>query len=484
MKRIITHSIFGLLIFSSFCLSKDFEVTPVWHFQNAFISIVNQDINLYRSFGNTAWLNNNDSTNWMIISSNSNSKWGNLKRFWDPYGKYYNNITFAGQKHLSQKQTFFGAITYHMDYLSQLNQAIEIEPYALDPFVISDSTAGDFSFAGPTVKINFCQQFLKNLWFGIGLDYTIYRGLKKVYSMPEIIRRNITLNANIAYQFNPHFVFGFSYRPYDYRDITKIVKQPDGSDPLILRYRGEHLFIPVITTTQRFSIYTGYELSPQFLINFDRIQGGISLGYYYRWTEIYDNPTRRLFDGFYQAKHYFVHTLWNFNLYNNFLKQINFAYKFRYISDWAQEPIKRLAIYRSFNRRHQVEVGTVFKPASSSMLFKPILKVQYWLPERNDYLAKSFRKGAIINWKTILLMEKELTSFMFLYGSVAFNKYAEHDIWNYFQKYNGWTTNFGFSYHYGQYIFQFYMASGEIHSLVNSTKQQGFNLGFQIRQFF
>jgi len=477
------RSLFGIalsLLLLSLTFGGDFEVTPggqltAWQWQSA-------QINLYEYARNSAWLQENDSTNWMIISTHSDNSWGDLRRFWDPYGEYRNALTFSGQKHISPTQTFYGAITYRYDYVSRMNQAIDIQPYALDPFVISDSTEGDFSFNGPTVHVVYGQQISSRLWWGMGLDYGIYRGLKKVYSMPEIIRRKIKLDVSLAYQLNSHFTFGLSVRPYDTRDNTKIVKQPDGTEPLILRYRGEQVFTAVVSKSDRFAIYNGTEWQSQVMVEFSRLRGMLVLGYYYRWTEVYDNERLRLHDGFYQGEHYYVNTLWRYALNEQKNSFVTLGYRFRYIGDWAEEPVKKWAIYRSFQRRHQMRLG-LFKTLHSSPFAVYADGVfDYWLPDRRDYLAHLYREASISNLQITAGGLWHVNPYFTLQAGVRFDQYRESAVWHYFGDFKSWGGECKASYRYGAKLFQVYLRYGKEQSSVSDFTRNGVIFGVRLKQ--
>lgn len=461
----------------------NFEVLPTWAERSPWLSVEQGRVNLYRFAGNSAWLCRDDAQNWMIISTNSDNSWGDLRRFWDPFGVYHNAVTFSGQKHVSPTQTFYGSLTYNLDYISRMNRAIDIEPYGLDPFVLCDSTEGDFTYMGPSVNVVFGHHLRKDLWWGIGLDYEIYRGLKKIYSMPEIIRRKIKLDLSLAYQLNRRFVLGLSIRPYDTRDNTKIVKQPDGTEPLLFRYRGEYVFSAVVSKDDRFAIYNGMEILPQIMITYPRLKGIFTAGYYYRWQEVYDNEHLRLYDGYYQGQHYYIASIWRYIFGENLKNSFTLSYRFKYIEDWAEEPVKKYAIYRSYQRRHKFTVTF-----SKTLNRFPLTLVanggyDYWLPNKKDYLAHVYREAAIKNLRWSAGAFWQINTFYAMQLGVTINRFREPAIWNYFGDYNSWAGIFGLSYRYGNYLFRVFSKFGRQNSLLDSKSRAGLNISFQLKQF-
>ncbi len=476
-KNTILLLLFGL----TFVLGGDLQPKAAGNME---IAIPNADyrLNLYRSFGNSAWLLQNDARNWMIISTGTHSAWGTLRRFWDPYGRYVNAVNFSGQKHVSPNQIFYGAIQYNMDYYSKVNKSIELEPYADDPFVLCDSTEGDFVYSGPTVRVVFSNRAFKKFWWGVGLNYKIYRGLKKIYSLPEIIRRNIQLDVSLAYKMNRNIVLGFSFKPYDFRDLTNIVKQPDGTNPVIYRYRGEFEFTSVTSKSDRTAIYNGMEIEPQIMLDYYKLKGVFAVGYYYRWNEVYDGDNLHLYDGFYQGQHYYLKTAWRYYLDSRLRSSITFRYHFRYLQDWAEEPVKKYAIYRSFQRKHQITVGVSKKFSVAPLTLAAEGQYHYWLPNKKDYLAHVYRETAITDLRLSAGGIWQVNGMLNFQAGLLLNRFREPAIWHYFGDYDGLGGTCGFSYKFKMDVLQLYMEISRQKSTNTAKKKTRLNMMIQFKQ--
>lgn len=456
---------------------------PLNNFEIAFPWKINE-INLYHFGGNSAWLEAADSLNWMTISINSQNSWGNLRRNWDAYGDHQNFVRFTGLKHVSATQTFYGVMQYNMDYLDRVNKAIEIEPYAADPFVPCDSVEGDFSYIGPKVNVAFSHQIFKKVWWGCGLDYQIYRGLKDVYSMPEIIRRKIKLDLSLAVQLTPAIMLGLSVKPYDILDIIKIVKQPDGTSPIIHRYRGEFLFTSSTSTEDRNARTRGMDIRPQLMLNFSRLKSIIYGGYEYQWFEVYDSPLVRKYDGYYYGKRYYFSTIWRYFFTNEFKSSITCKYHFSYLDDWAEEPVFKLMIYRSYQRFHDLALGLSKQFGSLHPLILALeTNYQYLLPDKQDYLAKVFRKAAISNWSVKIGSAYSPYPRWFVYSAVWYNKYEEPAIWNYFGDYKGPGASLGISLSQNNLMWVVTSKFGIRKSVNESKSRRYLNIQLQLRKF-
>ncbi|APF19211.1 hypothetical protein Calab_3523 [Caldithrix abyssi DSM 13497] len=442
------------------------------------------EINLYHFSQNSAWLEASDSLNWMTISFNSQNSWGELRRWWDAYGVHQNDVRFTGQKHVSPTQAFYGSVQYNMDYLSDVNRAIEIEPYAPDPFVPCDSMQGDFSYIGPQVEATFSHRLLKNLWWGVGLNYKIYRGLKKVYSMPEIIRRKITTDLSLAYRLSGSIVIGLSLKPFDVLDIIKIARQPDGTSPIIFRYRGEFLFTSITSTDDRNARTKGLDVQPQIMFDFTRLKGVMNVGYKYVWHEVYDSPLVRRYDGYYQGQDYYFSTLWRYFLSASMKNSLSLRYRFRYLEDWAEEPVKRMAIYRSYQRFHHLTIGFSRKMGSLHPLTVAIESdYQRILPDKRDYLARIYRNEPISAFDLKIGGIYSPYPRWYIQTGMWYRVYNEPEIWHYYGDYRAKGGALGVAFYQGKTIWLLNADFGQKQGVSNHRSQNQINVQIQLRKF-
>ena len=443
----------------------------------------NRQLNLYQFAGNSAWLQMNNRGNWLRIDFGNQTARGNLRRYWDAFGVFDNAVSFSGQKHVSPTQTFFGQIRYNLDYKERVNRAIEMEPYDPDPFVLSDSTEGDFLYAGPQVFVAYSHHLWPRLWWGVSLDYRIYRGLKKNYSMPELIRRAIESDFSLAFQWSENIVLGFSFRPYDVNDIINIVQQPDGVNPVVLRYRGEFTFRAVTSKDDRTANSRGYRVAPQVMFRNSRLKGVLTAGYYYRWHEVYDNNILHHYDGYYQGEQYFLRTAWRYSFSQQKRSTVALGYGFNYLTDWAQEPVKRLMFYKSFRHRHRFTVGFSRAFSRWPLVGATELSYDYLLPDKRDYLAHRFRRQAITDLSFGAGFSWQKNANLQWQSGLIVNIYREGKAWNYFGDYNAVFGTTGFSYAFDRYLIEFYSKFGHRFGSNGTRQKDMIELSFRINQF-
>lgn len=459
MRKFNLIAVFFLFLLSM-AQASDFRLQAMGEIKHA---APDKDIklNLLHFAGNTAWLKENDSLDWGRYSINTMNEWGNLHRFWDAQGLHENFFLFAGQKHISQNQIFFGSVQYNSDIRRGVNRAIDPRPYSNDPFVLADSVKGDFIYYGPKIFVAFNQRLFSNLYLGLSLNYAISEGLKSDYTRPEIVGRYITGSIDLAFQFTPSLTLGFSYKPFNNRDITKLVKQPNGIDPIVHRYRGEFEYSKYITTGDRTANNDGFELSPQFSFKSRLLEAIAFAGYRYLWQEIFDGTTTRVYDGNYQSEKYFFNMVVRY--YPDLKKQNAFAlqYAFDYLEDWAREPVAEYMIYQSWQRNHHAILGFSHLLQNRPILLVTEIQFDLFNPRKNDYLAHRLRHGQNTNLEIHLGMEFNPGQPWRFRTGYIFQKYTEDEIWNYFKNFSGHSLTWGFGY---------YNNSFEVESIVRYGK--------------
>ena len=391
-------------------------------------------LDLYGFAGNTAWLQQSDSLTWARYQIASDHSQGSLRRLWDAEAVHQNGLVFTGQKRLSQTQLFYGEIEYNRDYYDRVHYAIEPHPYAHDPFVLTDTTVGDFSWYGPRVKTVFSQRLLKHLYLGISLNYGIQRGFKKQNTMPEIISRNISGSLDLAYELSDALVLGVSYRPFNNQDITNLATLPDGTTPLTRRYRGENMYREFLSKADRTAEYSGHEERLQLSMEQGHIHFVAYGGYGYLWHELFDGTTQQYYDGYFQEERYFFRTA-----LRNEWKNLRLAMRYGVwaSTNWAKEPTGNLRIYDANYFSQELNFGGMYRLQNVPLVLAAEALYRKEEPQRNDYLAKEYRQGAntTVEWHTGIELNSDEP--LTIRAGYVYTEYNEAAVWNYFGDYSG-----------------------------------------------
>ena len=451
-----------IVIYILFLSASDNKRKAMGNIQLAFPDLESQ-INLYQRAGNNAGLITNDSLNWMKIKTASLNENGTNRRYWDARQLQYNFISYRGQKHLSADMVFYGEIQYIWDNRYGVNQAIEKEPYASDPFVLSDSTSGNFSYSGPKIYIAFNQQLTSSFYYGIGLHYSINNGLKNKFTRPEIISRNIALSIDFLYKMTPAMSLGFSFKPYQNLEDTKNVNQPDRTTPVTYSYRGEYEFRKRISSFDRTAEYTGYEIVfPQLSLAGKRLESVVFAVYGFKQTDISDRIfTIRYKEGYHQGEYYFGCLTSRYYLNHERQTSLAVNYHFKYFEDWASEPKNKLLLYESFMTQHEILLGF----ANTANRFLEFAIEGYYSagsPDKKDYLAKIYRNGTIELFGVRGGINCNINSALALRAGIEYQSHHEAEIWDYFGDYKGVTGSAGFGFYGNTFELEGYFSYGKM----------------------
>jgi len=445
-------------------------------------------LNLYRFAGNNALLILDIPDNQMRYAYYSDNNWGDLRRRWDAKTQHHNYLLFTGVKHIDENQAFFGQINYGWDFRGKVRQAIEYEPYASDPFVLADSSEGDIDYYGPRINVAYSARPFTNFFVGVGLDYRILRGLKLSYSRPEIILTGVKGHLDLAYKAAEGFFIGCVIKPYHRQEITKLVKQPEGTDPETFRYRGEFEFSKSLATNPRTAVLKGYEIGPQVSFQRGRWQGIFTAGYILGWQKIFDGESTHNYDGDYQSKQYAAGSALRYFLDDQSRTAITIGYRFRYLEDWAKEPVAGLLIYKSFQRRHEQFTGASYRIHPLPLMLAAELNLSWLEPDKDDFLAHLSRKGLIRTTGGRFGFETDPFGLFRFRGGMAYQDYDEAAVWNYFGSHTGFTWSGGLSYESKLFIAEFFARygrqSGEEPPLNSTVSRDLLDVGVEVRHYF
>ena len=446
---------------------------------------IEAQVNLYQFADNIAGLKTNDSTSWMYYTANSLNNWGSLKRYWDARENQFHNFSFSGLKHLGENQVFYGYVRYNWDYRQDVNNAIEKEPYAIDPFVLADYTVGNFLYHGPEIFAAFNHTISPSFSWGIGLYYYINRGLKNIPTEPEIISREINASLDFIYKVSSKVSLGLSFIPYQTQDITKLVEQQNGLTPVTRRYRGEFVYREKTATSDRTAVYEGYQIKPQFSYKSEFCENISFFNYYYQWHKIFDGTSSHLFDGYFQAQHFQFHTLTRFNLSIENNTKLFIEYKFENVYDWAKEPQDNLLIFQAIGNSHKFVLGGSSNISDLPLLGAIEIHIVSNNPQQIDYLAHKDRNGVITDLQVRTGIEYHLNHSLDLRLGYIYHKYFENEIWNYYGDYSGSRVTFGSGWRFNQFELDTF---GELGLMKGNTYSERsriiFNVIIQLKQYF
>jgi len=233
-----------------------------------YMDSLNHQFNFYDLHDNTASLFEDESKKsiWMGMTSNHLS--GDYHHPFDPQKTNAYNYFARTIYPLSENDIFKGTFTYRHQNDSQVlwmhqNRRIEENPYLL-----ADSTSGDFILNGILWSAEWAHRLNKRFLFGLGIIYNVDQRLKQVFPKPLNKHRDMIFKSGIQYSLNK-WKIGLSYHYIDEQEKVEIKKYnlEQNLTPTLFKFRFTDL--PVIlrgrTSEERVTTYQahaiGFELS-------------------------------------------------------------------------------------------------------------------------------------------------------------------------------------------------------------------------------
>jgi hypothetical protein len=442
------------------------------------------EINLYHLAQNQAWLKTNDSTNWSRYTFLNENESGSLHRFWDSQGLNYYSLSISGQKHIDESKIFYGDIRYNVDIRKKVNRALDKYPYDLDPFVLTDTTAGQFEYLGPRLSVAFNHQLFSDFYYGMSIDYAVNRGLKDIYTEPEVISRYIGASLDFVYRLSSTINLGLTNSVYHLLDITKLTLQSDGQTPQTYRYRGLFEFRKSTGTKDRNSTYWGYQFCPQISLASGHLETVFYMNYRYRWHDIYDGTTTRSYEGSYQEQSYGFRIIGRYYLSRDRSTALTADYHYNYIDNWAKEAVAGLLIHKGDHSNQFVLVGAFHKFDMFPILTAVEISYDHSQPKEEDYLAKKAIDGSITKLDIRLGLELEAWKNRFLRGGYNYINYKETDVWDYYGDFQGHILTGGIGLHFSSLELDIYGRYGRTNRKIDDASRWYYDFIIQLKHQF
>ncbi len=228
-----------------------------------------------------------------------------LRRLYDPENEQNMTFNFVGYRMLAENQAILGRVTYRFNSQYHVPYAIEQNPHADDPLVLTDTTTGNIFTDGPAIELAYHIQPWSRLGFGAAVVYEISTGLKEQYTRPRTIHRNFEGRLGLTYQVSTEWVIG-SYLNLSYlQDQIELDKSWDGRDIHTIRYRTEQVYRSVVQEFDRYINLDGLWYNFSIQHHRGRLQNVLSLDYVKNLQEVADQTgTVRRMDSYWHQQGY------------------------------------------------------------------------------------------------------------------------------------------------------------------------------------
>lgn len=166
---------------------------------------------------------------------------GNLRLPFEPQRKSRNMLLFSGQKRIGSQDYFSGFFAYRHDLLWKKMWVHDRNPYAGVPFLLADSSNGDFELSGIICNFKITRD-LKRLPVLLGLSvlYGVDEEIKKIFPRPQLKHRDLLVNVGVGYRFSKSVTFSLQSMYFDFQEISLTTRYDleQNRTPIFFKIRG------------------------------------------------------------------------------------------------------------------------------------------------------------------------------------------------------------------------------------------------------
>ncbi len=311
--------------------------------------------NLFDLGNNPAWLHEKNTPDWLRIWNNNGYTRGNFRRLYDPAKINSSAISFAGTKRLNEKHTFLGRVTYFNDQLIGVPFALEKNPYAADPFILTDSSSGGYRFWGPDIDVIYSRKLSNRFNMGAELQYTLDSAVRDEEAMVRIVQRNLISRIGFTFKLSGLVTTGVTYSYKNLFDMTEVPKRQDGRVPVTYRYRGYIISRRELKTYPRNAMSFHHVIENQWLLKpVNSLVFLLQAGYHFHYLDLYDGSSVRYYEAYWQQNEATFNFIGKYSRPGSPWVCIGFA-NGNFSSDWSKH--YRLPVLITEQSKNDLEYG-------------------------------------------------------------------------------------------------------------------------------
>ncbi len=245
MQRLVKYIIGSLIVFpicstllwgQTVFLSPDTSFSPLWHYVG-----LKPDPQIQGVRGNSAWLVKHYKQDSYYYQSRIAGQQGGLKRPYDPQSESDYDIRAAGKRALNEQSVFSGYFGYRKQVLTEKKWVHNRLPYRGMPFLLADSSTGDFNLNGIHWGVSYSQALVPDRFFwGATFFYNVDESHKTIFPKPINKHRDLMLRMSSGLRLTPQTSLGLSVAYYDCQSIMKTTRysMEQNKTPTFFKIRG------------------------------------------------------------------------------------------------------------------------------------------------------------------------------------------------------------------------------------------------------
>jgi len=219
-----------------------------------------------QSATNPCWNVRDDSLSTVRYELQSGSTSGDFRRVLDPGQINDSYWTASGSKRLGEKSLFYGSFSYRFQNAADKMWAHNRQPYSGLPFVLADSSTGDWELSGLMWNVDISREFIRDkVYGGISVFYNVDEEYQDIFPRPRGNHRDMYINTGIGAVSPGDSRLGFMLKYYNMQESLKTSKYSLDQEKTPIFYKLRGLDTPLIfrgqTSEERLYSIAGMAIS-------------------------------------------------------------------------------------------------------------------------------------------------------------------------------------------------------------------------------
>jgi len=200
-----------------------------------------------QSTTNPCWNVRDDSVAIVRYSLQTGSTNGDFRRVLDPGQINDNYWTAAGSQRLGERSLFYGSFSYRFQNAADKTWSHNRQPYSGLPFVLADSSTGDWEMNGLMWNVDISREFVRDrVYGGIMVFYNVDEEYQDIFPRPKGNHRDMFINTGIGAVSPRGSCLGFMVKYYNIQESLATSKYSLDQEKTPIFYKLRGLDTPLI----------------------------------------------------------------------------------------------------------------------------------------------------------------------------------------------------------------------------------------------
>ncbi len=375
----------------------DTNPETVWNYQPQLMDSIHHQSNFYDFADNPAALYEDAKSKMLMMGQNTELFSGGYHLPFSPQRINDQNYTVLTVYPLSEKDLFKGYFGYHSRIDSDVLWADQSRWLEVNPFILGDSSKGDFKLNGLFWSAEWAHRFSEKWLTGIGFFYNVDERLKQVFPKPLNKHRDIRVKSGVQYS-KKNWKLGFTYHYDNAQEKVELSRYnlDQQLTPTIYKFRYSDL--PVImrgkTSEEREVNFRTHKFGIQLSSVLDNFNLLFSTNYSFNHSEVFDGGTQRVLQGEFELESLSAEMRLS---YRRAIWESYLNYKFYYSNLTSYHPDFGMTVLKEPSATQCLQTGLKLSLNSRLSVYSDLIYSHFW-DTREDLMTDNYWRYQIYTY--------------------------------------------------------------------------------------